>query len=290
MLTVKTAAKLNLVLDITGLREDGYHTVKTVMQSVSLYDFLTFEIKGQGIALSGNLPYIPYNEQNLAYKAAAAFYASAGITPEIEISITKHIPIQAGMGGGSANASGVLLGLNELYGKPLSCERLCGLAASLGADVPFSLTGGTVLCEGIGDVMTPLAPMPGCTFVIVKDRRGISSRDAYSRYDTAPIPLRTDADAILKALENRDLYGICSALGNVFYEGVAVRIDTISKTVEQLNAKGALGVCMTGSGSAVYGIFPDRASALLCLEFMKGRHPFAAVAQPVTHAVDLFFD
>lgn len=150
LVTVKTAAKLNLLLNITGVREDGYHTLETVMQTVDLYDFMTIDAAGGQIRLTGNLPYIPYNEKNLVYRAAAAFFAATGIPPAARIHLTKHIPVQAGMGGGSGNAAGALLGLNLLYGEPLSRNALAALAGPLGADVPYFLTGGTALCYRYG--------------------------------------------------------------------------------------------------------------------------------------------
>ena len=132
MVTVKTAAKLNLLLNITGVRDDGYHTLETVMQTVDLYDFMTIDATGGQIRLTGNLPYIPYNEKNLVYRAAAAFFEATGIPPAARIHLTKHIPVQAGMGGGSGNAAGALIGLNRLYGEPLSRGALAALAGPLG--------------------------------------------------------------------------------------------------------------------------------------------------------------
>lgn len=288
LVTVKTAAKLNLLLNITGVREDGYHTLETVMQTVDLYDFMTIDAAGGQIRLTGNLPYIPYNEKNLVYRAAAAFFAATGIPPAARIHLTKHIPVQAGMGGGSGNAAGALLGLNLLYGEPLSRNALAALAGPLGADVPYFLTGGTALCTGTGDELTPLRPMPDCTIVVIKDRQGVSTSAAYAKYDADPIPPVGDLKRLLAGMEQGGLGQICAGLGNVFYEYAAAQCPQIKWAYDDLFECGADGVCMSGSGSAVFGIFEDPDRARRCFQKLGRAHAYISMTRPTEDAVLLF--
>lgn len=288
MVTVKTAAKLNLLLNITGVMDDGYHALETVMQTVDLYDFISIEAGGGGIALSGNLPYIPYNEKNLVYRAADAFFRAASIEPRVRIGLIKHIPVQAGMGGGSGNAAGTLIGLNRMFGRPLSNGQLLSLAAPLGADVPYFLAGGTALCTGRGDRLSPLHAMPDCAFVVLKGRQGVSTLAAYAGYDADPVARTGDIRRLLVGLDRGDLAEVCAGLGNDFYAYASSQCPQIEQARDQLLRHGALGACMTGSGSAVFGIFPDLPAARRCAEQLGGKYAYAAVARPTDGSVVVF--
>ena len=250
------------------------------MQTVDLYDYLYVQTGGKGISLSGNLRYIPYNQSNLVYRAAEAFYQSAGLTPEVRIYLQKHIPIQAGMGGGSGNAAGILWGLNEIYGRPLDDKRLYDICLTLGSDVPYFLTGGTALCEGRGEIITPLADIPDCYFVLVKDKQGVSTKDAFADIDGCKNPPSFVCDAMLDAVEQGSMEGICRSLGNTFTPSARARSASIDANIREM-MQFTDYVQMTGSGSVVFGIFTDKQQAKDCLEALRRRHLFVCMTRPV---------
>lgn len=180
--TVLAPAKLNLTLDVTGTRPDGYHTLDMIMQAVSLRERVTLR-RSRGLSLSLPGSRVPANEHNTAYKAALAFFHGTGLLAGAAITVEKHVPVRAGMAGGSADAAAVLVGLNELYGARLSAAELCALGAQVGADVPFSIVGGTARVTGVGDILEPLKPCPPCFFTVCMPAGGISTPQAYARYD-----------------------------------------------------------------------------------------------------------
>ena len=284
--TVKTAAKLNLSLDITGRLPDGFHEISTVMQTVGVYDYLTMTQIEEGIELSGNLPYLPYNAKNLVYKAAAAFYARIGQKPGLRVRIQKHIPVQAGLGGGSGNAAGVLAGLNAMYGSPLSEEELSALAGTLGADVPFFLTGGTVLCRGRGEQMEKLPDLPDCAFVICKGGLGISTKAAYAALDAAPFP-EPMGDLLIAADRAGDIKEIAASLGNAFWSAAKELCPPLVPMERNLR-RYCDAVMLTGSGSAMYALFPDVASAKPCFERLRKKYGFVYLARPVGAGCQIF--
>ena len=278
-LTVKSAAKINLSLDIVGLREDGYHLLSTVMQTVSLYDYIGIDTSKKGITLSGNLPYIPYNEKNIAYKAAKLFFELIEEEAHVSIELTKHIPVCAGMGGGSSNAAAVLIGLNEAFGNPISKELLCEKSVALGADVPYFFYGGTKICEGIGEIIADTAKIPECYIVILKDKAGVSTPKAFGAFDANPI-VSGYTEKTVKALEQGSLKKLCESLGNALYDYSADICPQITKNIASLKDCGAYS-CMTGSGSAVFGIFENETEAKKCFEKHKGKHEKAVLCTPV---------
>lgn len=252
-------AKVNLSLDVVGKRADGYHLLSMVCQTVSLCDTLTFTRK-PGAPLSVRVeqaPEIPSGPENLVYRAAERFFAAAGEDDRgVEIVIEKRIPAQAGLGGGSADAAAALRGLCRLYEKRLSEETLHVIALAVGADVPFCLCGGTALAEGIGERLTPLEAMPPCVFVVAKPPFGVSTKDAYQKIDEAPASAAAHTPGVLKALAAGDLPALGAQLGNRFSE--ALSLPQVEALCRCLRDAGALGACMTGSGSAVFGLFsPD---------------------------------
>ncbi len=272
---LKAPAKINLALDVTGKRADGYHLLETVFQSVSIYDEITLDLTDTGnIDLTCSESFIPCNERNLAWKAAAAIIKETGTSKGFRIHLEKHIPSQAGMGGGSSDAAAVLKGCNELLGKPVPFERLCEIAAKLGADVPFFLYGGTAYAEGIGERLTKLPFLSGLILVAAKGQGGISTPEAYKRIDALSDPVHPDAKSLKKAIEDKlpfsEMIPFC---GNLF-EDVTDLPDVwdIRRTMSEM---GAAFACMSGSGAAVFGIFNDMDAAEKCCLQLKKKYPFA---------------
>lgn len=257
-LTVRADAKINLWLDITGRLPDGYHSLNTVMRSIDLYDDVTVETNGSGeVSVSCDVPLIPTDERNIAFKAAKTFFAHVGKNMGANVHIVKRIPVEAGLGGSSADGAAVLTALNELCGKPFGMHELCGIGASLGADVPFCIMGGTAKCTGIGDIMEPL----GCAefaVLVVKPDFSCNTGKAYRSYDASPIAEKPGFNAFCDSLRG-SCSGFASNMYNIFEELYGdERIDRI-KT--QLLGSGALGACMSGSGSAVFGVFGSLSEA-----------------------------
>lgn len=262
-ITVRACAKINLSLDIKGVREDGYHLMEMVMQSVGLADVIRLKktLKGVSLTVQQDAPQpsaIPRGEGNTAVRAAQLFFEKTGLPGGCQIKLEKHIPSQAGMGGGSADAAGVLAGLDRLYGTGLPKEALLEMGLAVGADVPFCLTGGTALVTGIGEKVEPLPPWKNGRIVIIKPSFGISTAAAFKRYDKQGASKRPDTAALVQALARGDLAAMGAAMGNVMAEG----LPEIEALREKLLATGAAGALMTGSGSAVYGIFASELEAL----------------------------
>ena len=251
-------AKLNLSLDVVGILPGGYHALDMVMQAVSLYEQVTLR---RSMDLVVRIPgsRIPTGPKNTAYKAALAFFYYTGLLAGADITIRKSVPVRAGMGGGSADAAAVLVGLNTLYGAHLSMTELCALGASVGADVPFALMGGTCRVQGLGDLIKALPPCPDCWFTVVMPGYGISTPAAFAAYDQIGSPTHPDCAAQETAIRSGDLEGLCSAAGNAL-EVCAGGADTAALK-EALTAHGARAALMTGSGAAVFGIFETEDAA-----------------------------
>ena len=258
---VKAWAKLNLSLDVSGRRDDGYHELVMIMQTVSLCDDVAVEITDGEFSSQSNLRFIPNDDRNLAVKAAKAFFSAAGESGGARININKRIPVGSGMGGGSADAAAVLRGLNRLYGGRFSPEALEEIGAGVGSDVPFCVRGGTQLAKGRGEILSPLPPLPKCGVVICKPDFSISTPELYRKLDSVQIKCRPDTQGIISALEAGDLAGVARRMYNVFESVPDHRRRSISAIRGALLDRGALGSVMTGSGSAVFGIFPDEAAA-----------------------------
>lgn len=276
---LNACAKLNLYLDITGRRADGYHLLETVMQSVSLADEVTVVVSaGSGITLSCSREDIPTDSRNTAYRAAELFLEKADACGSVCIDIEKRIPSGAGMGGGSADAAAVLKALNEAFDQPLSEAELLGIAAQVGADVPFCLAGGTKLCRGIGEEMSDTVPAEG-VFLVVKPEFGCPTGEAYRKYDESPLPVNGGLERFTAALPGNyppEMY-------NVFQRLYAdQRIEDICA---RLNVLGARGAMLTGSGSAVFGVFDSETSA----QRVSGEFPgcFTAVCGCVREGVSI---
>lgn len=258
---VKAYAKINLLLDIINRRTDGYHDLFMIMQSIGLYDTVTVrETKSKKITITCNIDDIPLDEKNIAHKAASAFYKETKIKNKgINIDIVKRIPHAAGLAGGSADGAGVLVALNELYGTGLTEDELCSIGVKIGADVPFCIKGGTLLAQGIGDVLNKVKPLRKCFILIAKPDCGVNTGFAYSQFDEYGKSHTPDKLGMLCALQNRDLKEICGKMENVFEQFIDVPNKVDIKDVMRSN--GAVGVCMSGSGPTVFGIFDDRDKA-----------------------------
>lgn len=261
-LELKALGKINLGLDVLGRRENGYHDVRMVMQTVYLYDRIVMEKKKTpGIELETNLYYLPVNENNLAYQAAQMLMDEFHIKEGVSIQLEKHIPVAAGMAGGSSNAAAVLFGMNRMFSLGLSQKKLMERGVKLGADVPYCIMRGTVLAEGIGEILTPLAPMPKCYVLIAKPPISVSTKLVYEKLDSHEIEDHPDIDGILAGLKHHDLKKVAGSMGNVL-ERVTVDaypvIDEIKKTMIK---EGALNAMMSGSGPTVFGIFEEKAAA-----------------------------
>lgn len=253
-LTVRAHAKINLWLDITGRLPNGYHSLNTVMRSIDLYDDVTVETNGSGeVSVSCDVPLVPTDERNIAFKAAKAFFAHADKNMGANVHIVKRIPVEAGLGGSSADGAAVLTALNELCGKPFGDSGLRGIGASLGADVPFCMTGGTAKCTGIGDIIEPLE-CADLAVLVVKPEFSCSTREAYRRYDNAPIAEKPGFDAFCGSLAS-DCSEFSGSMYNIFE--VLYGDERTAEIKAELMSAGALGACMSGSGSTVFGVFEN---------------------------------
>ena len=286
-LTVRAYGKLNLYLDITGRRDDGYHLLRSVMQSVSVYDTLVFQLtEGSGIELVCDAPGFPLDKSNLICKAFDLFMRRTGVSPRgrLVVSVDKRIPSMAGMAGGSADCAAALTALNELYSHPLDSAKLHELAAELGADVPFTMTGGTVLCEGIGEKMTALECVKDIYFAVARPDVSVSTPAAYKAYDALPPFAKKDYPTFSGALRSGNARRIADCMFNALE--YAVSEPEIDALKQKMLSGGALGAMMTGSGSAVFGIFENRADAERLTDSLRD-YPFKAVLDPVPCGLEI---
>lgn len=276
-MTLKAFAKINLFLDITGRLPNGYHTLNTVMRQIGLFDLVTVSVsEGSGISLTCDNPLIPCDGRNIAVKAAEAFLRETLISAAVFVKIEKKIPLEAGLGGSSTDGAAVLTALNRLFGEPLSAERLIELGASLGADVPFCLIGGTAVCGGFGEKVTPIEMPDDFVVGIVKPDFSCSTAAAYRAYDEAPLPIREEFPSFVRSLS----FGAVAWSGGVYnvFEKL-YKDERINALTETLKRNGALSAALSGSGSAVFGIFGDSAAAERALE--KIDVPFKACVKPI---------
>ena len=276
-------AKLNLTLDVLDKRPDGYHDLKSVMQTVSIRDDVEIDIgTGKPWVLQCSDDSIPTDERNLAWKAAKVFFDTTGKEPDgIEIRIHKRIPTEAGMGGGSADAAAVLRALNRHYENPLSILALAELGASVGSDVPFCTICGTVMVEGRGERLRKLPDMPDCVFVICKPDFSSSTPELYKRIDETAIAVRPDHQAMESALLAGDLGKIATNLCNVFDPIVTQEHLELNYIKSIFNSYGAVGQQMTGSGSAVFAIVESFEYAAVICNMLKDNYPQVYIAKPV---------
>ena len=250
---LKALGKINLGLDVLGRRPNGYHDVRMVMQTVYLYDQILLEkTDKEGISLETNLFYLPVNENNLAYRAAKMLIDEFAIKEGVHISLEKHIPVAAGMAGGSSNAAAVLYGMNRLFQLGLTDQELMDRGVQLGADVPYCIMRGTVLAEGIGEKLTPLPAMPKCHVLLAKPPISVSTQKVYEKLDAQEVTEHPDIDGILLGLQTGDLEKITSSMGNVLENVTITEYPQIERIKDVMKEEGALNAMMSGSGPTVF--------------------------------------
>lgn len=258
---LKAHAKINLSLDIVGKREDGYHLLEMVMQSLELHDEVTLTQIDEGISLTCNKKYVPEDQRNIAFKAAQMLMDEKKIKKGIRIEITKNIPVAAGLGGGSSNAAAVLLGMNEIFGLAMSQKELMDMGLRLGADVPYFLVGGTALCKGVGEEVIPLKPFKDQIILLIKPSFGVSTKEAYGLFSIDKVKRHVDTLELIDAMNHLD-YQKMSYYQRNLLENVVLRKYPILKNVKKtLKRYGASTTLMSGSGSTIFGIFENAKAA-----------------------------
>ena len=268
-LKLNAYAKINLGLDVIGRLPNGYHEVKMIMQSVGICDELTFEKQPSGITVTTDSGELPTDENNLIYRAAKLLLETCAVKEGVRIHLTKRIPIDAGMAGGSTDAAATLKAVNQLFRFGKTKEELMELGVKIGADVPYCILGGTALAEGIGERLTPLPPMPDCHLLVAKPDINVSTKYVYTTLDAAPILFHPDIDGMTAAIFAGDLTGITAKLGNVLETVTVPAHPIISKIKEKFLELGSDGVLMSGSGPTVFGIFSDKTAAEKAYASMK---------------------
>lgn len=267
---LKARAKINLGLDVLGKREDGYHEVRMVMQTIGIYDRLILtKIPEEEIRITSNLAFLPVNENNLIYKAIKLLKDEYHFPGGVSVDLNKFIPVAAGMAGGSTDAASTMFGVNRLFGLNLSMGKMMELGVRLGADVPYCVMRGTALAEGIGEKLTRITPVPHMWILIAKPQINVSTRLVYEQLDMGGIQKHPDIDGIIRAINAQDVVRIAQSMGNVL-ENVTVPLYPVIETIKQdMLSHGAINAMMSGSGPTVFGIFPDEQTTLACQAFLK---------------------
>ena len=260
---LRAYAKINLGLDILGKRSDGYHEVKMIMQTIQMYDLLEIKKKKtSGISLTSNVPYVPTDERNLAYKAAKLLMDEFKVQEGLSIKLEKFIPVAAGMAGGSSDAAAAMIGVNRLFQLGLTDRELMERSVQIGADVPYCIMRGTALAEGIGERLTSLPALPRCYVLIGKPSVSVSTKMAYESLDLTSVSVHPDIDGMIRDIQAGDLTGIVSRMGNVFEPGIQKRYPVI----------GDIRRLMSGSGPTVFGIFQDAAQMEKAAAALRDSH------------------
>ncbi len=255
-------AKINLSLDVTGIREDGYHLVKMVMQNVDVYDILTLErTEASGISITTDAPHIPTDQRNLIWKAAAQVLERYPMKCGLKVHLQKRIPSAAGLAGGSADAAAVIRGMNELFALGMTMDEMCRIGVRIGADVPYCILGGTALAEGIGEVLTVLPAMPDCRIILAKPDLDVSTKGVYTRLDACGDYEHPEVDAQIAGLREGSLDRIVRTMGNVLERVTIPEHPEVQNIKNFLTQQGADGAMMSGSGPTVFGIFREAAAA-----------------------------
>ncbi len=269
---VKAYAKVNLSLDVVAKREDGYHLLKMIMQTIDLYDLIDIKKACKGINISCNKQYVPTDEKNLAYKAANLFMKTYDICEGIDIYIKKYIPVAAGLAGGSTDAAAVLKAMRSIYKPDVNDEEIMDLGLKIGADVPYCIIGGTALCEGIGEEITKLNEFKNHILVIVKPPFGVSTKEVYKSLDVNKVKRHPDTNLLISAIEENDINTLARNMKNVL-ENVTLNKHAILKTIKkEMIDMGAQGALMSGSGPTVFAFFDDMLKAQICYDAMKKRY------------------
>jgi 4-diphosphocytidyl-2-C-methyl-D-erythritol kinase len=255
-LQLRAYGKINLGLDVVRKREDGYHEVRMIMQTVKLFDKLTFRLLEEDeIRIQTNLGFLPVDENNLVYKAVKMLKDTYHIDKGMEIDLFKCIPVVAGMAGGSTDCAAALVGASKLFNLNLSKQKLMEMGVKLGADVPYCVLRGTALSEGIGEVLTPLPPIPDCNILIVKPPISVSTKFVYQHLDAAGLDRHPDIDGMVNAIKNGNLTGITDRMENVLETVTVPKYPVIEEIKNCMKENGAMNALMSGSGPTVFGIF-----------------------------------
>ena len=270
---LRALAKINLGLDVIRKREDGYHEVRMIMQTINMYDQLEIDIKEEpGISITTNLPFIPTNENNLVYKAAKLLMDEFHIEKGITVELQKFIPVAAGLAGGSSDAAATMIGMNRLFGLGLTVRQLMERSVSIGADVPYCLLRGTALAEGIGEKLRPLPPCPNCYVLIGKPSISVSTKFVYEKLDAGNIEEHPDIDRILEGLQWHNLNKISENMGNVLESVTIPAYPIIEEIKNHMKEHGAVNAMMSGSGPTVFGLFDDKMVAERACEALRESH------------------
>lgn len=261
-LNLRAMAKINLGLDVTGKREDGYHDLRMVMQTVRLFDSISLSVtRSEGVRMRTNLGFLPTDDGNLAVRAAKLLMEEFQVEEGVFIDLKKRIPVAAGLAGGSSDAAAVLVGVNRLFHLQLTQEELRERGVKLGADIPFCIIRGTALAEGIGDILTPVASIPPCVILIAKPDLHVSTKFVYTHLELTDSTVHPDIDGQIRCLEAGDLRGMCSLCGNVLETVTERAYPVISDIKKRMRDHGALAAMMSGSGPSVFGIYEKQEDA-----------------------------
>ena len=267
---LKARAKINLGLDVLGKRDDGYHEVRMIMQTIGIYDRIIIKkIEEDEIRIRSNLSFLPVNENNLIYKAAKLLKDEYNFEGGVLVDLNKFIPVAAGMAGGSTDAASTLFGINKLYNLGMSNKRMMELGVNIGADVPYCVMRGTALAEGIGEKLTRLRAVPHMWIVIAKPAINVSTKLVYENLDMGGINVHPDIDGLIGAINEQNIEKIADRMGNVL-ENVTIPLYPVIDSIKKdMLSHGAYNAMMSGSGPTVFGIFPDEQTALLCRDYLK---------------------
>lgn len=272
-ISLKALAKINLGLDVVRRREDGYHEVRMIMQTIHLYDRLDIKrTKESGIQIQTNLSFLPVNENNLIYKAAKLLMDEFSITDGVSVKLDKRIPVAAGMAGGSTDAAAMLFGMNRLFSLGLTKRQLMERGVQIGADVPYCIMRGTALAEGIGEELSPLAPMVKCPVLIAKPSISVSTKFVYQNLKLDDTTIHPDIDRLIDDIRAKNLYDIAAHMGNVLETVTIPNYPVIDEIKKHMLSHGAVGAMMSGSGPTVFGLFDDEATAKKAYKAMRSSH------------------
>jgi len=269
---IKAYAKINIALDVVGKREDGYHLLRMIMQTIDLYDTIEIEKIDSGINLKCNKHYVPTDERNLAYKAAKLFKETYSIDEGVDINLDKNIPVSAGLAGGSTDAAGVLKLMNKIFDVNADDDELKVLGLKLGADVPYCISGGTALCEGVGEQITQLKQFKDKILVLIKPPFGVSTKEVYGNFDLSRVIFHPRIEDLIKRMESDDIYFVANNMKNLLENVTLKKHRVISNIKEEVKLNGSIGTMMSGSGPTVFAFFDDMLKAQMCYDNMKKKY------------------
>ena len=272
-ISLKALAKINLGLDVVRRREDGYHEVRMIMQTIHLYDRLDIKsTKEPGIQIQTNLSFLPVNENNLIYKAAKLLMDEFSITDGVSVKLDKRIPVAAGMAGGSTDAAAMLIGVNRLFSLGLTKRQLMERGVQIGADVPYCIMRGTALAEGIGEALSPLPPMVKCPVLVAKPSISVSTKFVYQNLKLDDTTIHPDIDRLIDDIKAKNLHDIAAHMGNVLETVTIPNYPVIDEIKKHMLSNGAVGAMMSGSGPTVFGLFDDEDTAKKAYKAMRSSH------------------